>query len=410
MTAPIIRAVGRLVAPLLAFVLLLGVAACSSPAPAPELSSAISEDCEKLFALPPGDGARVVVAADWTASSGGFAGGDRLDEIISEAALDTGTVSVLAIQGPEEPGWLRIDAALNEADLDSGTSRFGSIAELAPTCVEQLASTARPVHDGSDVLGALHAGAAQLRHDGTLYVETDGASNAGMLDFARQEFGADPARVVSALASVGQIPDLTGVTLVMAGIGASAQGLHDPAVIDWMVAVYGEICLAGGAVDCEILRGTATMPRALDASLPEDVGLPFPELEAPRVEGEACVFPLAGDVLFGGFSSTLTAGAGLLFDDLAARIGDQQVDILVVGHTTTFGDPQVNETLSLDRARAAADALVARGLDASRIEVEGRGGTEPVAVPDHDASGVIDANARQNRRVEVVVTGLGVCG
>lgn len=50
----------------------------------------------------------------------------------------------------------------------------------------------------------------------------------------------------------------------------------------------------------------------------------------------------------------------------------------VTGHTDSVGEADSNTALSSSRARAVADYLVARGVAAERIDVEGRGDTEPL--------------------------------
>lgn len=70
--------------------------------------------------------------------------------------------------------------------------------------------------------------------------------------------------------------------------------------------------------------------------------------------------------------------------------------VVVVGHTDSRGDDVLNERLSMQRAEAVRSALVERGIDPSRIDVDGAGEAEPVASND------TEAGRRQNRRVELV--------
>ena len=57
----------------------------------------------------------------------------------------------------------------------------------------------------------------------------------------------------------------------------------------------------------------------------------------------------------------------------------QTIAIAITGHTDTSGNEFWNRTLSLARAQAVADRLVARGIDPTRLIVTGRGSSEPVA-------------------------------
>jgi outer membrane protein OmpA-like peptidoglycan-associated protein len=107
-----------------------------------------------------------------------------------------------------------------------------------------------------------------------------------------------------------------------------------------------------------------------------------------------------GDVLFDTGSSTLKSGAGRELDQLAQFLTehpDRRVQI--DGFTDSVGSDAYNEDLSQRRADAVRQALMNRGVDASRIGTEGYGKAYPVANNN-------DSGGRQlNRRVEVVIGG-----
>ena len=71
--------------------------------------------------------------------------------------------------------------------------------------------------------------------------------------------------------------------------------------------------------------------------------------------------------------------------------------ILVEGHTDNTGDSAYNAKLSLDRAQAVREALIARGIEPGRISAVGTGDANPVASND------TEEGRAQNRRVELVV-------
>lgn len=71
-------------------------------------------------------------------------------------------------------------------------------------------------------------------------------------------------------------------------------------------------------------------------------------------------------------------------------------EVLVVGHTDDRGSAAVNERISLQRAEAVKVALVSRGIDGSRIRVEGAGPSQPVA------DNRTEEGRSRNRRVELV--------
>lgn len=70
------------------------------------------------------------------------------------------------------------------------------------------------------------------------------------------------------------------------------------------------------------------------------------------------------------------------------------VTIRITGHTDAVGSDASNMRLSLGRAKAVRAALIDRGIDADRIEFDGKGKTEPVATND------TEEGRAQNRRVE----------
>jgi outer membrane protein OmpA-like peptidoglycan-associated protein len=85
-------------------------------------------------------------------------------------------------------------------------------------------------------------------------------------------------------------------------------------------------------------------------------------------------------------------------DDLAQFLTDHpNRRVEIDGFTDSTGSSAFNDSLSLNRADAVKGALLARGIDASRISTEGYGSADPVASND-DSGG-----RQQNRRVEVVI-------
>jgi outer membrane protein OmpA-like peptidoglycan-associated protein len=69
------------------------------------------------------------------------------------------------------------------------------------------------------------------------------------------------------------------------------------------------------------------------------------------------------------------------------------------GHTDNVGDKKMNLTLSLNRAKAVYDYLVANGIDPKRLTYKGFGDTKPKVKNDSDINRAI------NRRTEFKITG-----
>lgn len=74
------------------------------------------------------------------------------------------------------------------------------------------------------------------------------------------------------------------------------------------------------------------------------------------------------------------------------------VHVKIGGYTDNTGDPAANQTLSEARAKNVMDALVAKGVDASRLESQGYGDQHPVG----DNS--TEEGRAQNRRIALRVT------
>ena len=74
-----------------------------------------------------------------------------------------------------------------------------------------------------------------------------------------------------------------------------------------------------------------------------------------------------------------------------------EVRIRIIGHTDNVGKDAANQKLSDGRANAVRDDLIERGIDASRIEAEGRGETQPIDTND------TEEGRQNNRRVEIEI-------
>lgn len=77
--------------------------------------------------------------------------------------------------------------------------------------------------------------------------------------------------------------------------------------------------------------------------------------------------------------------------------GASVVDVDVIGHTDSIGSEEYNQQLSLRRATTVKDYIVSKGIDASIIDVSGKGESQPVA----DNS--TNEGRAQNRRVDVSI-------
>jgi outer membrane protein OmpA-like peptidoglycan-associated protein len=90
----------------------------------------------------------------------------------------------------------------------------------------------------------------------------------------------------------------------------------------------------------------------------------------------------------------LSEDAKFVLHDLAQLMKKHpELRLKLVGHTSSEGDSVFNQKLSEERAQSAVDFLVGRGIDANRLEAEGKGSSEPLD----------ENNLEVNRRTEFIV-------
>jgi outer membrane protein OmpA-like peptidoglycan-associated protein len=87
-----------------------------------------------------------------------------------------------------------------------------------------------------------------------------------------------------------------------------------------------------------------------------------------------------------------------ILDRFATNLNENPVTtVTIIGHTDSTGTDAINNPLSVNRAASTRDYLVARGVLANRIAIDGRGSHEPIA-----DNYTVEGRAK-NRRVEVFV-------
>lgn len=161
--------------------------------------------------------------------------------------------------------------------------------------------------------------------------------------------------------------------------------------------VYVVAALESGAAtmlaDAIEVRGVTSTPdvlaarvRLLEETLPAEVALTTDVLIARSAASfdELCARAFAslqlGPVSFHESSAELRPGSLGTLDRLTEFARDcQTVTIEIRGHTDATGSETWNRQLSLKRARAVADQIIANGIDPARLVVRGLGSAEPIA-------------------------------
>lgn len=155
---------------------------------------------------------------------------------------------------------------------------------------------------------------------------------------------------------------------------------------------------AAGAIAGAAVGGSvgAIIGRNMDRKA-EELERELEGVTVQRVE-EGIALSFDSGLLFGFDSSALRDTSKENLQKLARIMNDDDdTNLMIVGHTDSTGDENYNLRLSDRRAQSAADYLIEQGIDANRVQVEGRGEYEPIAEND------TEAGRQENRRVEVAI-------
>jgi len=156
----------------------------------------------------------------------------------------------------------------------------------------------------------------------------------------------------------------------------------------------------------------ASVPPAPVAQAPEPVAAPIAAAPAPEpVVIEKIT--LSTDVLFPFNKAELLPSGQQKLDELAKSAQGANVErVVLVGHADRIGSEEYNQELSEKRAQAVADYLAQKGVDSSRLQVEGKGKSEPITGnecakmgPDSNKNQKLIACLQPDRRVDAELLG-----
>jgi outer membrane protein OmpA-like peptidoglycan-associated protein len=204
--------------------------------------------------------------------------------------------------------------------------------------------------------------------------------------------------------------------LLLAGCAGSEErlGTYDKTVIGAATgAVVGGV--AGAVLDKKDRRGVP-IGAAVGAAIGGGIGYLFDRqeedfkavlareqeagrIEVERVRDDLLKITMQNEILFDFAKADIKPAFAPTLDKLAGVLRKYDRSFAtVVGHTDSIGSEAYNQALSLRRAEAVVDALVARGVPASRLSAVGRGESEP------RADNTTEAGRQLNRRVEIFVS------
>ena len=179
-----------------------------------------------------------------------------------------------------------------------------------------------------------------------------------------------------------------------AGIGAVAGAVIGAAVDGRGGAARGAVLGAGaGAVGGYIWsKRMEDQKRAVEQST-QGTGVSVSQTADNRLK-----IDVPSDVSFDVGRADVKPNFRPILDSFARGLVDNpSTTVSIIGHTDSTGSDAINNPLSLNRASSVRDYLAARGVDARRIGVDGRGSREPVA------DNATEAGRSRNRRVEIFV-------
>ena len=174
-----------------------------------------------------------------------------------------------------------------------------------------------------------------------------------------------------------------------AGIGAAAGAV--------LGAVLGEgeanKILVGAAIGAGIGAGVGAYMDKQEEKLAH-----IPGTRVERVSDDVLLLHFDSDVLFDVDSAVIGSDARAALEDVASVLMEYpKTAIVVQGHTDATGTEEHNQDLSERRAKAVANYLIGRGVDAGRITSLGYGEGHPIA--DNDS----EAGRQLNRRVDLLL-------
>ncbi|MCD7060762.1 OmpA family protein [Pelagibacterium xiamenense] len=316
---------------------------------------------------------------------------------------------------PSDPG------AAVDADAGEGSSEAQPSALPEAEPVAEVSETEEVAGDGIAASTAdTSESAAGEQTDSALGEPADGVTTAQ--SEATAEIAApDPEYRFSALKGPdgalslrGSVPDPSTQALVMrlAGTdGQSALAVNPRAPQDFVSALYaglaaldhldqGQLAFANGGW---LLTGRAAIDTQKDEGLAALAELGGEErfvtmVTAPPASAvcsaEVDAFMADKSLLFASGSANLTPDSRALLPDIAQLLNIcPQTTVYVEGHTDSDGSEALNLPLSVARAEAVVDELVALGVSAPRLYAVGYGSSLPIASND------TIQGKRQNRRI-----------
>jgi OOP family OmpA-OmpF porin len=188
-----------------------------------------------------------------------------------------------------------------------------------------------------------------------------------------------PRRTSSAANAAGNNASLNNPPAPPGYVGTGNAGVVATTPFGLCVHAGSEWTPDKAAAPCDAVPRASVAPvpvAAAPAPAPEPQPLAAAPTPAPVVIEKVS---LSTDVLFGFNKAELTPAGEEKLDQLARDAQGANVEkVNLIGHADRIGSEEYNKELSEKRAQAVADYLASKGVDSSRLQVEGRGESDPV--------------------------------
>ena len=186
-------------------------------------------------------------------------------------------------------------------------------------------------------------------------------------------------------------------TLIGSGAGA-AIGVGLGAII----GKDGKGAAIGAAIGTAVGAGAgAVIGKKMDKKAEELKALENAQVETVEDQNglEAIKVTFNSGILFDTNKADLKQASKNELSQFATKMSDMvDTDITIYGHTDSSGNDAINQPLSEKRAQSVADYLKNCGISSSRMTVEGKSSSMPVA------DNATKEGKAQNRRVEIYIT------